>query len=324
MTSRRELLILLGGLPLAARAQRPARTFHIAVLWPMPESDRGPYRTALSERLAEFGFVERRNLTTLSHTTNGTALRAATMAELSALKLDAIFSLTNLTTESVKGMNLSTPAVFARVVDPVLQGIVKDYAHPGGSLTGVSVPFADLAIKRLQLLHELLPSARRLVLIGQLTTGYVQLAVKRLQEVAPQLGVELSVHDYYSWPFNVEESLRAGARGVLILEVLAWWGGSRYRGAEAVRLTTKYRVPVIFAESEMVEQGGLISYGTNLVGDVRRAAELLAKVLRGAKPSDVAVEQTANFELALNLKTARSIGLAIPQSILARADRLIE
>ena len=219
----------------------------------------------------------------------------------------------------------SVPVVFAWVPDPVTSGLVKDYACPAGNATGVSNRFYDLAIKRLELLRELLPAAKRVALAGPMYEPEVEAATARLREVSQRLGFESKTVDTGASTqlSAIESAIKEGTQALLLLQIYSAVGQG-ISGEQVVRLANKRRVPAIFAESELVDAGGLMSYGTNLIEDVRRAAEMLAKVLRGAKPAELPVDQASRFELAVNLKTAREIRLKFPQAILIRADRVIE
>jgi len=308
-----------------ALAQSPARKYRIGVLWTIPESAQGPYRAALKERLAAHGFVEGRSLTIDGRISADFTFARKNAEELIALKPDAILALTTRPTEAAQEATRSVPIVFAWVADPVVEGLVKEYARPGGNATGVSNRFVELAVKRLELLRELLPAAKRIAITGPMFLPLIELAVTRLRAVARPLRFELNEVNAAAEAHvqGVQRAINAGAEAVLPLIVYSWFG-LRLTGEQVVRLTVEKRVPAIFAESEMVEAGGLISYGTNLIEDVRLAADMLAKVLRGAKPADIPVDQASRFELAVNLKTAKALGIKVPPSIMVRADRVIE
>ena len=326
---RREILLAgaAGALLLIvdARAQPPARKYRIGVLWSVPESRSAPYWAALRERLAADRFVEGSNLVIDAVLPSAFDQLRMLVVERLPLKPDAIFALTTRNTEAALAATRSVPIVFAWVGDPVASGIVKDYARPGGNATGVSNRLLELAVKRLEFLRELLPAAKRVAIAAPMFLPEMQIAATRLREASRKLGFELME---VNAPFDarvsaIQSAIKNGAEGVLPLTVYTTLG-EHMTGEQVVRLTVEQRIPAIFAESEMVEAGGLISYGTNLLEDVRRAAEMLARVLRGAKPADIPVDQASRFELAVNLKTARALGIRVPPTILARADRVIE
>jgi putative ABC transport system substrate-binding protein len=216
----------------------------------------------------------------------------------------------------------SIPIVFTWVADPVGAKLVQSYGRPGGNVTGVTNRFGELLVKRLELAHELLPGARRIAVLGVVNALYPLLS-PRLRRAAGQLGVELAEFNVIDWGSSIERAKLDGAAAAIPFTQFAALG-MRVSGESVVAAELEHHVPVIFAGSEMVEAGGLISYGTNIVDDVRRAADLLARVLEGASPATVPVDQAARFELAVNRKTAKAMGIAIPQSILLRADRVIE
>ena len=327
---RRRFVALIGSalaVTHSVLAQQSARKYPIGALWSvLSESGRRPYRAALNERLAAHGFVEGKNLSIDDRIgAFGLSWDRKAVEELITGKPDALFTLTSGWTEAAQAATSSVPIVFAWVADPVLEGIVKEYARPGGNASGVSNRFIEVAIKRLELLRDLLPGAKRVALAWPLLLRWTEAARPRLREASERLGFELREVQAgaQDWVPAIKGAIRDGAEAVLPFTVFSWLG-LRVTGEQVVRFTIEQRLPTIFAESEMVEAGGLISYGTNLLEDVRRGADMLAKVLRGAKPADIPVDQASRFELAVNLKTAKTLGIKIPLSILLRADRVIE
>jgi len=327
---RRQLL--LGGSAAAALslakafAQERARKYRIAVLLSVPLAYDAPYRAALKERLAAHGFVEGRNLSSDAGTsTQGFDFDREQVVKLLAANPDAIFATTTRLAQAALAETRSVPVVFAWVPDPVSSGLVKDYARPGGNATGVSSRFDEVAIKRLELLRELLPTAKRVALAGPMYLPDIQAARARVREVSQPLGFVIKEADSGASTevSAVESAIKDGAQAVLPLKIYSALG-QRITGEQIVRLTVDQRVPAIFAKSELVDAGGLMSYGTNLLDEVRRAADMLAQVLRGAKPAEMPVDQASRFELVVNLKTARAIGIKLPPSLLLRADRVIE
>ena len=323
---RREILLAWAAgslLPAAqAFAQQPSRKYRIVVFSPVPSLESARYWSALRERLAAHGFIDGKNLNIVVSPTGG---YDKLIEEQIALKPDAIFALTTRITERALMRTRSVPIVFAWVSDPVMSGLVKNFARPGGNATGVSNRFVELAVKRLEFLRELLPSAKRVAITGAMFLPEIEAAVARLREVSRQLGFTLmEVNAAFDTRVSAtERAIKDGAEAVLPLSVCSLFG-ERATGEQVVRLTVEQRVPAIFAESEMVEAGCLMSFGNNLLEDVRRATDMLAMVLRGAKPAEIPVDQASRFELAVTLKTARTMGIRIPPSILVRADRVIE
>jgi putative ABC transport system substrate-binding protein len=307
--------------------QQSTRKFRVAAFFSMPPALHAPYRAALARQLAVHGFVEGKNLSIDSRGASGVGLEwnREQAAQLLAEKPDAFFTTTSRVTQAVLAEAPAVPLVFAWVSDPVISGFVKDYSRPGGNATGVSSRLYDIAIKRLELLRELLPKANRVVLAGPLYFPEVQAAISPISSAAQRLGLEPKTVDTgYSYPAAViEQTIDARSQALLALHDYTAHG-ERFTGEQIVRLVNEKRVPAIFADSEMVDVGGLMSLGGNRFDDVRRAADMLARVLRGAKPAELAVDQASRFELTVNLKTARLIGVRVPQSILLRANRVIE
>jgi putative ABC transport system substrate-binding protein len=317
--------ILALATPARADAQAAGQKYRVLVLHSAPIPS-GPYHAALKERLATHGFVEGKNLVLDAPIVSSTRLNIRQdTAKAFAKKPDAVVAFTaNLTADAI-ALAPSLPLVFVWVADPVKAGLAKNYAQPGGHTTGVSNRFAEVAVKRLELLRELSPAIRRVAAVGSTFQPEVETAMAGLRASAPQLGfelVEVSTSVLLQLP-DLKRAIQTGAQALLPLHVYSAFG-ARATGDEMIRLCAEHRVPAIFAESELVEAGGLISYGTNLVDDVRRAADILAKILRGAKPGDIPIDQASQFELAVNLRTARQMKVRIPQAVLARASRVIE
>jgi putative ABC transport system substrate-binding protein len=324
---RRHLLIasaagLLSGGRALAQAERKVRVLvmHSA---PIPS---GPYHAALKERLRRNGFVEGKNLALDTPVISTTRLNVRQdSAKAFAQKPDAILAFTSNLTDDAIGQAPQLPVVFVWVADPVRAGLAKNYARPGGNATGVSNRFAEVAVKRLELLRELSPAIRRVAVVGSTFQPELEAVMTGLRASAPRLGfelVEVSTSVLLQLP-DMRRAIENGAQAMLPLHVYSSFG-ARATGEEMARLCAAHRLPAIFAESELVEAGALISYGTNLVDEVRRAADILAKVLRGAKAGDIPIDQASQFELAVNLRTARELKIPIPPAVLTRANRVIE
>ncbi|MGH8725148.1 MAG: ABC transporter substrate-binding protein [Burkholderiales bacterium] len=245
--------------------------------------------------------------------------RRRVVRDLLKLQPDVMLTTTTILTRTAQAATKSVPIVFTWVGDPVASGIVREYARPGGNATGFSLRFFELTAKRLELLHELLPSAKRVAALSRVWDDPpIEIAWRSGLATAQRLGIELVRLDARAFP---PES--SSAHAFLILDPFGMFGmGGAMR--EIVRYTVEQRIPAVFADSESVEVGGLISYATNLHDDLRRSADLVARVLRGDKPAELPVDQAARFELAVNLRTARAIGVTVPKSVLLRADRVIE
>lgn len=323
MISRRRMVALAAAgaaLPLLARAQRTDRRYRVGILLPVDTS--AAHLPVVRERLAAQGFVEGRNLEidVRYARTNPDAAQ-----ELLARKPDAILAATDDAVRAAQAATKSTPIVFVWVADPVLSGFVQALGRPGGGTTGVANRYYELTAKRLELLHELLPGARRVGMTGRLFDPVGKTALRVAQDTAKRLKIELiSLADIgWDWSHMLERMVAARAQAMCISANHAMTG-DRFTAENGIRALAKARMPAIFAETETVEMGGLMSYATSLHDELRRAADLMVKILRGDRPSDVPVEQVARFELAINRRTARALGLKVPQSILLRADRVID
>lgn len=325
MISRRgfvtSVALSAAALPLAVLAQRSDRRYRIGVLLPV-DTSAAHHLPVIRAQLAALGFVEGRNLDidVRYARTNPDAAQ-----ELLAQKPDAILAATDDSVRAAQTATKLTPIVFTWVADPVLSGFVRAYGRPGGNTTGIANRYYELTMKRVELLRELLPHARRVGMLGRLHDPVGKTALRSAQEAAKRLKIELVyVADVgWDWALAIDRLVAAGVQAVCISENHAITG-DRFTAENSIRALAQARVPAMFAETETVEMGGLISYATSLNDELRRAVDLAAKVLRGDKPADLPVEQVARFELAVNLKTARALGVKVPQSILLRADRVIE
>jgi len=315
--------VLLSGRAFSQSAARKARVLVIHSA-PIPS---GPYHNALVERLRLRGFVDGKNLIVdaPAFTIWGRESMRRDFATLLGEKPDAVFAFTARIRDAVIEEAPKVPLVFVWVADPVTAGLAKDYGRPGGNATGVSNRFAEVAVKRLELLRELAPAIKRVAVVGPTYEPEVEKALAGLRTASPRFGFELlEVSTAMSLAtMEVQRIIRNGAEALLPLHIYSAFG-ARGMGEDIVRLCAAHRIPAIFAESEMVEAGALLSYGTNLVDDVRRAADMLAKVLRGAKPGEIPIDQASQFELVLNLKTARQLKIRVPPAVIARASRVIE
>jgi putative ABC transport system substrate-binding protein len=324
---RRHWLITAGALlaaPRLAWTQPTTRKFRIGWISSGPEALKEPQALAFVRRLAELGFVEGRNLAIERRHANGRLDRMpAVSAELAKLNCDAYFgsggegNLTGLTQADRK-----TPIVFVAVdFDPVTTGDVASLSRPGGRVTGITALQSALPAKRLELLKELLPNlARVAVLANEETTSQLLL----VQGTARRIGVALHVVDFKRPPFDYEAGFAEVARARV--DALFALGSGLFVPARRliVEKALKARLPTMFHNAQWTDAGGLMSYGFNFPGMWRRGAEILASVLQGSKPADIPMEQPTNFELVFNLKTARILGVKIPQSLLVRADRVID
>jgi len=325
-------LLALGAAPLVCLAQQPGRDYRIGVLLSGPEPQMRRYLDALRERLAQHGFAEGRNLRitwVVNYDFQEQTIEAA--RTLLASVPDAFFTFTPAQTLGVHRLKAQTPIVFTFVGDPVAYGIVKDIRRPGGNTTGASMRERETTTKRLELLRDLLPRAKRVGLVGYFLYTARDVAYlaneSALRAAASSLGFELIEEPGATQGLGIipamERAARRGAEAFYVFHPLATQG-FQWGGEDVVKFANQRRIPAIFQESELVEMGGLLSYGPSLVDEVRRSADQLARVLKGAKAGELAVDQASRFELIVNLKTARAIGLTTLHSVMPRADRLIE
>jgi len=322
---RRRFLIAAGALlaaPLAA-AQQPGRSYRVGVLCSFSPQMEQEYMAVFRDQLARHGFVDGQNLILEAASAWSRNQAESAARKLLADKVDAIFVVTTYLTLGAQAATQSVPIVFAWVAEPMAAGIVKDDRSPGGNTTGVTDRYFELTAKRLELVRELMPEAKRVAVISALVDP-VEAALRLARPTAERLGMEL-IHEVgsYHWETGIEAATKAGAQALLFATPFSAFG-LRSTAQRVVQLAMKHRIPAVCADREPVEMGGLVSYATSQTGDLRRAADCLARVLNGEPPATLPVEQAPDVELALNLKTARAIGLRVPPSIIARANRLIE
>jgi ABC-type uncharacterized transport system substrate-binding protein len=279
---------------------------------------------AFIQGLRELGYIEGKNLLIDYRFAEGRAERLPELAtELVRLKVDAIFTAGTPAIFALKQATKTIPVVFFSTSDPVGTGVVASLAHPGGNITGISVLASDLWPKRLELLKEIFPKLTRVAMLWNKGNAGMALEAKATQEVAGPLGVSLQdrgVKDPNELDVVFLAMTKDRPDGFLALmdPVL-----NSYQ-KRILDFLAQNRLPAIFENRNWVEAGGLISYGANYADAHRRAATLIDKVLKGAKPADLPVEQPTKFELVINLKTAKQIGLTIPPNVLARAKKVIK
>jgi len=279
---------------------------------------------AFIQGLRELGYIEGKNILIEYRFAEGKADRLPELAtELVQLKVDAIFTTGTPAIFALKKATKTIPIVFFSTSDPIGTGVVASLAHPGGNITGISVLASELWPKRLELLKEISPKLSRVAMLWNKGNAGMALEAKATQEVAGPLGVALQdrgVKDPNELDvvFAVMTKDRPDGFLALMDPVL-----NSYQ-KRILDFIAKNRLPAIFENQAWVEAGGLISYGANYADAHRRAAALMDKILKGAKPADIPVEQPTKFELVINLKTAKQIGVTIPPSMLYRADKVIK
>lgn len=326
---RRDVLSVLigaasfGALPPVARAQQPQSLPTIGFLGPTAAEAWRRWTKAFVDRLAELGWVDGRTVKIVYRWANGNTDRFGELAaELVALKVDLIVTSGSATRQTMKETS-QIPIVFALASEPVATGMVASLSRPGGNVTGLSLEAADLGGKRLGLLREAVPSARRLAVLADIAYPASVLELEHIKTDAPGLGFDLL-------PLEVRRAediepafagLKGHADAVYVCSADPLMNNSRDR-INALALSAK--LPTLYGEKPYAEAGGLITYGPKVPDMFRRAAEFVDKILKGAKPADLPVEQPNTFELIINLKTAKALGLTIPQTLIATADEVIE
>jgi ABC-type uncharacterized transport system substrate-binding protein len=323
---RRKFITLLGGAaawPVAASAQQPGKLPTIGFLGIATPSIESQRVAAFVQRLRELAWIDGRNLAIEYRWAEGRNERYAEIAaEFVRLKVDVIVTSATLPTLAAKQATAVIPIVFAVVSDPVGTGLVASLARPGGNVTGLANQMSDTGGKKLELLREAVPDLRRLAIMANVGNPASVLEMGEVQTTARTLGLEVTTSE-----------IRRAEDIAPAFEALKDRADALYLCPEPLMNTNRIRInilavgarlPTMHGVREYVEAGGLMSYGPNFPHQFRRVADFVDKVLRGTKPADIPVEQPTKFELVINLTTARALGLAVPPSLLARADEVIE
>ena len=317
--------IALAAVPFAALAQQPGRRYRIGLGFTQGSALTQRMRGVIVERLASQGFVEGRNLEihTVIDVCCGDHYARETARTVLSQRPDAVLVFGTTLATAFQKETTSVPIVFTQVSDPVASGIVKDLARPGGNLTGVSTLHSELAAKRLELLREFLPKAKRVALFGYFWA--FREAEPALRKTAARLGFELIDIDQMSGSWEVPLGKAADAGAAAVMSYLPLVGSGQSLTAEALAaFTAKRRMVLLMSDVEDVAIGGLVSYGADSVQIARQGTDQLVRVLKGEAPGRSPVDQVSRFELVVNMKTARTIGVSVPSSVLLRADRVIE
>ena len=304
----------------SAAAQQPGKVRQVGFL--CPANCGRPEHDSFRDGLRELGYIEGRDITIISRAAESNPDHLAGLAaELVALKVDVIVTASTPAIRAAKQATSTIPIVFASAGDPVATGLVASLAKPGGNVTGVTILSPELSGKRLELLKEVLPRLSRVAVLTNPATP-AQASLGEFDVVARALGLTLQFLKAQR-PNELESAFSSIVRkrlGALIIVPDAFFASQR---ARFVEFTTKNRLPAIYDRRDYVDEGGLMSYGINFQFQFRRAAAYVDKILKGAKPADLPVEQPTKFEMVINLKAAKQIGLTIPPNVLARADRVI-
>jgi putative ABC transport system substrate-binding protein len=325
---RREFITLLGGAaaawPLAARAQQPAKVPLLGYLTGDSDSADSPRRSAFREGLHRLGYDEGQTILIEYRTTAGSIEKLSVFAaEFSRLNVDVMFAFTAGATQAA-AKAMPTKPIVSITPDPVSAGFVASLARPGGNITGLStLAGTEIYSKYLELLKEVVPNLTRVAVLSNPTFTTSALALKAMEAAAPALGLSLQIVEARS-PDQLEAAVAAAmmehAGGLVVVQDAMFLA----RRIQLAELAAKNRLPAIYGIEEHVRAGGLMAYAASRPEIFARAATFVAKVLRGAKPSDIPVEQPTKFELVINLKTAKALGLTIPESFLLRADEVFE
>jgi putative tryptophan/tyrosine transport system substrate-binding protein len=306
-----------------AEAQQTGKVPRIGVLSPgFPGPS--PLHDAFRQGLRELGYVEGQNIVIEYQYAEGKMDRLADLAaELVRLKVDVIVTSSTLAIQAAKQATKTVPIVMANVADPVAVGLVASLARPGGNITGLTNVAPDLGEKRLELLKEVIPKLIRVAVLWDAAAPGQKPQMKQMEVAADALGLQLQPLNARD-PKDFDGAFRAATRdraGALIGLASPLFSAHR---AQIVGLALKSKLPAIYPTRDFADAGGLMSYGPNNPGQWRRAATYVDKILKGTKPADLPVEQPMKFELVINLKAAKQIGLTIPPNVLARADKVLK
>jgi putative ABC transport system substrate-binding protein len=323
---RRTFITLLGAAaswPMAARTQQPAKLPIIGFLGAATASARSEWVAAFVRRLHELGWIEGRTVAIEYRWAEGRSERYAEIAaEFVRLKVDVIATYATPPAVAAKEVTAVIPIVSAVLGDPVGTGLATSLARPGGNVTGLSNQSADIAGKQVELLREVAPGLRRLAVLANVSNPASALEVGGIQAAAKVLGLDV-----------VSLEIRRAEDIAPAFETLKGRAHALYVAGDPLMITNRVRIntlalgarlPTIYNQREYVEAGGLMSYGANFPDLFRRAADYVDKILRGTKPGDIPIEQPTKFDVVINLTTARTLGLDVPATLLARADEVIE
>ena len=311
--------------PLAAQAQPAGKVSRIGYLSPLsPAADR-TRREGFQQGLERLGYREGQNIAIEYRWAEGKLDRQDDLAaELVRLKIDVLLAAGgNHTVRAAKKATASIPIVMTVADDSVASGFVASLARPGGNITGLNTQTVDLAAKRLELLREVLPSIHRVAVLWNPAVPERAIDLKNTQVAARTLHVEIQSVEVRR-PEDLDDKFMAMVKGRAEALVILADPVSNTHRAKIIEFATKKRLPTMFTQSLPVDAGGLVSYGTNYEALFRRAAGYVDRILKGANPADMPIEQPTKFELVINLKTAKALGLTIPPSLLQRADQVIE
>jgi putative tryptophan/tyrosine transport system substrate-binding protein len=326
---RRAFITLLGGAaaawPLAARAQQPRKIPRLCFITFDPGTLDSTRFAAFFEGLRDLTYVDGQSITIDYLSAEGHSERfPALVAECLRLKADLVVATSTPAAQAAKNATKTIPILFTSLGDPVGTGLVDSLARPGGNVTGMSLMFPELAAKRLNLLTQAVPGISRVLVLAYLDDPVAQLQVQALQSAARSSGVTLQIQDVRTGddlPTAFEAGIKERAEGLLTTAESIF----SVHGGRVTELAARHRLPAMYPNlQQAIDRGGLMAYAPNSIDVYRRAASYAARILKGAKPSDLPVQQPTTFELVINLKTAKTLGLNLPPGLLAIADRVIE
>ena len=326
---RRDFITLVSSAatwPLAARAQQPERMRHVSVLMGYAESDATQLWTkAFSESLQELGWIIGRNMQLDFHWPGPSQDRLrADAAEMVRLNPDVFIAVTTPAVVALQHETRSIPIVFVNVADPVGQGIIASFANPGGNTTGFGAFEFSIGGKWVEVIKEIAPSLTQIgVIFNPETAPYYRSILPSVETASRELGVKhivIPIHDSNRIVSSLEQLAKESNTGVIVIPAALLTSAREV----IIATTARLRLPTVYPYSHFAENGGLISYGFDIRDMFRRAAAYVDRILRGAKPADLPAQQPTKFELVVNLKTAKALGLTVPPSLLTRADEVIE
>jgi putative ABC transport system substrate-binding protein len=316
--------VVLLALGVIADAQQPTKIPRIGHLNTATHFAIAERIEAFRQGLRELGYVEGKNIVIEWRYAEGKLDRLpALAAELVRFKVDVIVTTGPTTTRPAKEATSTIPIVMTQDTDPVGNGFVASLARPGGNITGLSSLAPELSGKRLELLKEIVPRLSRVAILWTSTTPGSAQALREMERAAGELGVKLQSSDI-AGPKAIETAFLAASKGRADAVLVMSSGVLNAQRKQLAELAVKGRLPAIYFRSEFVQDGGLMSYGASFTDMDRRAATYVDKILKGAKPADLPVEQPTKFEFIINLKAAKQIGLTIPPNVLVRADKVIK
>lgn len=323
---RRQFIMLLGGAavawPFAARAQQAVKLYRIGIL--SPELPPPEFLEAFRQGLRELGYVEGQTIAFEVRSAEGYNQRLAVLAnELVRLKVDVIVAINTTSVQAAKKASATIPIVMTRIADPVKSGLVRNLSRPGENITGLSFMVDELSGKRLALLKDTLPSVSRVAILWYEPNPGADIAMGAIKAASRELGLELLLLPMHG-PADLIGAFQAATRGraqalIIIDDVVT----TQHR-VEILNLAATHTLAVISQYKAFAEAGALLAYGPSLSAMYRRTAYYVDRILKGANAGDLPVEQPTKFDLVINLKTAKALGVTIPPSLLARADEVIE